>query len=181
MDLNNEDKLITEEEVLNNLRACAQVYTMGGDKLLKDHVLNFKDVTEDFDKLIKRLKLFRNYYGTSFSFQDFIFYMGLLMESANETEGDFIFYRREKDNYMIEHLEGDTYTYDLALSATIVNNNFAYGEYLHGILVPKGTKINYIEDISFFPEDMELLLPLDGKLKFIEPKNGCYLWILDSE
>jgi hypothetical protein len=91
---------------------------------------------------------------------------------------DIIVTRREKTNYMVEHAKKGIFISEGFLSTSIIQTNTNYGKYIHDILIPKGTKVPYLEEISLKPRDMEVLLPEETKLKLIESKGKYRLWKL---
>lgn len=85
---------------------------------------------------------------------------------------DLVVVRRQKSP-LKDYANGDIYHSDSFLATTISKNikPDEYGKYINYIVIPKGTKILYIERITATIDEFEVLLDKNCDLKLIEEKS----------
>lgn len=85
---------------------------------------------------------------------------------------DLVVVRRQKTP-LKDHANGDIYHSDSFLATTISENvkPDEYGKYINYIVIPKGTKILYIEEITTTIDEFEVLLDKNCDLKLIGEKS----------
>ncbi|WP_409200263.1 ADP-ribosyltransferase [Methanobrevibacter sp. DSM 116169] len=100
-----------------------------------------------------------------------------IFKKAITLEKDLIVIRKEKTSALIKYSQKGIYVSDTLLSVSISKNldENKYGKNVNYILLPKGTKILYIEKISSTKEEFEILLECGTKLRKIR-KTGKYLY-----
>lgn len=90
--------------------------------------------------------------------------------------------RNEGDNglnYFVKYMdpEKNIYTSDRIISSSISSTQDLYGDNVNLILIKKGTKIPYIEDITIANGEFEVLIPQGTKMKLVEDITGnIFVW-----
>lgn len=170
---NNNKNIINKQSIKSQSKeivSATQIYTGKGDKALRNN--NAKQYKE----LIKILKTKPTFVNVGLTFEEYKQYSDKIVPSAKKLKENIIVTRREQTDYMISKTIEGIYVSESLLSTSISRNKTDYGEYIHDILIKKGTKVPYLEDISMTPKDMEVLLPKGSKLKLIKNEGKYYLW-----
>lgn len=105
-------------------------------------------------------------FDKALNISDFIFDKGIILKE------DLVVVRRQK-NPMKNYAKGDIYHSDSFLATSISENvkPNTYGKYINYIVIPKGTKIFYLEGITETTEEFEVVINKNCDLKLIEEKS----------
>ena len=131
-----------------------------GDISLKKARERWKDVIDD---LLERKEIIE---GLSFD-EALNIYDEIFEKYSKTLEEDIIICRREKKRHMGP--EGESYYDNEGFTSTSIYEYVEiYGDEINYILIPKGTKILYLEELTMVPEDYEILFPPRVHLSHIE-------------
>ena len=111
----------------------------------------------------------RKYY---MSFDDTLKISESVFKKGKILEEDLVVVRRQKIP-MTKYAKDNIYHSDSFLPTTISENvkPYLYGNYINYIVVPKGTKILYIENVTLTNDEYEVLFNINTELKLIEEKS----------
>ena len=156
-----------------------KLYSGDGFTLLNNYL---REITNETNlirlKVIKRkysikwLKLLFKYPKFFLSFDKSLKIMNTIFKKGKPLKDDLVVVRRQKTP-MTNYAKNGVYHLDSCLSTSIsknVNPN-EYGDYVNFIVIPKGTKILYIEGVTSTPNEYEILLDKNCDLKFIQNKS----------
>ena len=120
-------------------------------------------------KWIKMRFKYPNYY---MSFEDTLKISESVFKKGKILEEDLVVVRRQKSS-MTEYANDNIYHSDSFLATSISENvkPHVYGNYINYIVVPKGTKILYIEGITLTDNEYEILFNMNTELKLIGEKS----------
>lgn len=134
-----------------------------GDISLKKARERWEDVIDD---LLERKEIIEK-----LSFDEALKIYDEIFEKYSKTlEEDLIVCRREKKRYMGSEGELD-YDNEGFTSTSIYEYVEKYGNEINYILIPKGTKIVYLEELTMVPKDYEILFPPGIHLDHVEDLN----------
>ena len=91
--------------------------------------------------------------------------------SKFELSDDIICYRSTKKNYFSEYKVGDEFSPKYFLSSSVAKNGVLKGNYITEIYASKGSKCAYIEKLSKYPKQREVLFDKSCKFKVLEKDN----------
>lgn len=170
---------IKQSALTDNEFKFVKLYSGEGDSIINGYCRDMaKAVTNHKQKLIKEkyskeweyLKIKHSEYYISFDaalqISKTIFKKGKILDE------DLVFVRRQS-NPLLMFANHGIYHSDSLLSTSISKNvkPDVYGDYLAYIVIPKGTRIFYIEGITSTFEDYEILFGMGKNLKFLEQES----------
>lgn len=127
---------------------------------------------ESFYKEYEKKWSILEYLDEYMSFDDFLEVGKSIFDKGQVLDEDLLVFRRQSEP-LSTFSNNDVYHSDSFLSTTISKNvnPEEYGEYLEYILIPKGTKILYIEAVTGTKFEYEILFDKGLNLKKIGQKN----------
>lgn len=93
-------------------------------------------------------------------------------------EEDLVVVRRQ-ETPMTNYADGDVYHSNSFLATSISGNLYGYGNHINFIVIPKGTKILYLEEITETVDEFELLLDKNIDLRLIKEESDLIKhWVM---
>lgn len=105
-----------------------------------------------------------------------------IFDKGRVLKEDLVVVRRQSSS-LLNYANDGVYISDSYLSTSISKcvNPKKYGDYINLIVIPKGTKILYIEGISTAKGEYEILFRIDTKLELVDIINEFNInWILSN-
>lgn len=164
-----------------------KLYSGDGDRIINGYYRDMsKAVTSYKQKSIKEkysdewesLKIkYSEYY---IPFDEALNISKTIFKKGKILDEDLLVVRRQSSP-LLTYAHYGIYHSDSLLSTTISNNvkPDIYGDYLAYIVVPKGTRIFYIEGITSTRDDLEILFGIDKNIKFLKQESDYVShWVL---
>lgn len=173
---------IREEELTKNELQFVKFYSDKGDTIINDYYREIAKTTTANEKRLIRIEYTKKWssflkkkVGSSkngISFDEALRISDSIFEKGKILDEDLVVVRRQ-DTPLLEFSNFGIYHSDSLLSTSISKNvkPEKYGDYLSYIVIPKGTKIFYIEGITATRGDLEILFSRNKNLKFIQQED----------
>ena len=163
------------------------MYSAEGSDILNEYLREIANNPNEFLKQISYMKhlydwekLIKLYPEFKMSFDDALKVSETIFEKGKILDEDLVLIRRQSSP-LSKYSENGIYHSDAFLSTSISQNvkPEEYGDYIHKLVIPKGTKILYIEGLSSTKEEYEVLFNIGTELKFHNQENKYVSsWIL---
>lgn len=88
-----------------------------------------------------------------------------------ELSDDIICYRSTKKNFFSEYEVGDEFSAKYFMSSSVTKNGVLKGDFITEIYAPKGSKCAYLEGLSKYPKQREVIFDKSCKYKVLEKSN----------
>lgn len=148
------------------------LYTDDGDRAINNYLrglMEYEEAKRLWDDTIIKLKG-RRLLDYELSFDEALQIKESVFENhAIELEEDIIVCRREVTRFM--GVDGATEYNDKGCTSTSIYEyakEEIYGDEINYILIPKGTKVLYVEELTMEPEDYEIMLPPGIHMDLVE-------------
>ena len=124
-----------------------------------------------WDESVKDSKYYMSF-NQALNISNSIFSKGIRLEE------DLVVVRRQETS-MTNYADGDIYHSDSFLATSISGNLYEYGDHINFIVIPKGTKILYLEEITESVDEFELLLDKNIDLRLIKEESDLIkYWVM---
>ena len=164
---------IKKDELSDQEYCFIKLYSQDGYLIVNEFFRNLPKVKDSdlesfYKEYQKKWSSLLEYLDEYISFDDFLEVGKSIFDKGRILDEDLLVFRRQSEplsNYSIN----DVYHSDSFLSTSISKNvkPEEYGEYLEYILIPKGTKILYIEAVTSTKFEYEILFDKGSNLKKI--------------
>lgn len=168
---------IKKDELTYKEYCFIKLYSQDGYSIVNEFFRNLPKVKDSelesfYKEYQKKWSILSEYLDDYISFDDFLEVGKSIFDKGRVLDKDLLVFRRQSEplsNFSIN----EVYHSDSFLSTSISKNvkPEEYGEYLEYILIPKGTKILYIEAVTGTKFEYEILFDKGSNLKKIGQKN----------
>ena len=178
---------IKESELTKQELNFVKLYSAEGSDILNEYLRDIANEPNEFLKQISYMKylnkwekLNKMYPEYKMSFSGALRVSETIFEKGKILDEDLVLIRRQSSP-LSKYSNDGIYHSDGFLSTSISQNvkPEIYGDYVHKLVIPKGTKIFYIERITSTRRDYEVLFNRGTELKFHNQENEYVSsWIL---
>lgn len=167
---------IKKDELTNEEYSFIKLYSQDGYSFVNEFFRNLPNISDsNFESFYKEYAdkwSTLSYLEDYISFYDFLEVGKSIFNKGKVLNENLLVFRRQKEP-LSTYCKNGVYCSDSFLSTSISKNvkPDEYGDYLEYILIPKGTKILYIELVTGTKFEYEILFNRGSKLKKIGQKN----------
>lgn len=173
-----EEYAITEKELTKKEFKFVKLYSDDGFEILNNYLRGNLSKNECIIKWDEYFIKSKHY----ISFDEALDVGKRIFDKGRVLKEDLVVVRRQSSS-LLNYANDGVYISDSYLSTSISKcvNPKKYGDYINLIVIPKGTKILYIEGISTAKGEYEILFRIDTKLELVDIINEFNInWILSN-